>query len=325
MALIDQDVLESAALRARRVFALGGQKVARKLEAHAPPGVVALLDERYGGEADMLLDVFRPASVDGALPAIVWVHGGGWLGGSKDELAGYLKLVASKGYAVVGPGYALAPEHRYPTPPRQVMLALGYLRANAERLHLDPDRIVIAGDSSGAQIAAQVGALVTTPGYSDELGIAPTITRRQLRGLVLACGPYDLELAREADTPAGRRFLKTVLWAYSGRRRFLEDAVFATCSVANHLSPGFPPALITVGNVDPLRPHSELLVERLRAQGLEPETLFFPADHEPPLGHEYQFDLDTDAGRLFLERMLAFLERRLAEPTQPWALAGGTR
>lgn len=93
--------------------------------------------------------------------------------------------------------------------------------------------------------------------------------------------------------------------------------MFATCSVANHLSPGFPPALITVGNVDPLRPHSELLVERLRAHGLEPETLFFPADHEPPLGHEYQFDLDTDAGRLFLERMLAFLERRLAEPTQP--------
>ena len=90
--------------------------------------------------------------------------------------------------------------------------------------------------------------------------------------------------------------------------------MFATCSVANHLSPAFPPALITVGNADPLRPHSELMVERLRAHGLEPETLFFPGDREPPLSHEYQFDLDTDAGRLFLGRMLAFLERRLGEP-----------
>src|SRR5207344_1025692 len=121
-------------------------------------------------------------------------------------------------YAVVGPRYALAPEHRYPTPTRQVMRALGYLQAHAERLDLDPDRTVVAGNSAGAQIAAQVGALVTTPGYSDELGIAPTITPGQLRGLVLACGPYDLGLARPPGRTTGRRFLETVLWAYSGQR-----------------------------------------------------------------------------------------------------------
>jgi hypothetical protein len=69
---------------------------------------------------------------------------------------------------------------------------------------------------------------------------------------------------------------------------------------------------MTVGNADPLRPHSELLVERLRANGLEPQTLFFRTDYEPPLGHECQFDLDTEAGRVFLERMLAFLQERLA-------------
>ena len=46
--------------------------------------------------------------------------------------------------------------------------------------------------------------------------------------------------------------------------------------------------------------------------GAEVDTLFFPDDHQPPLGHEYQFDLDGDAGRLFLERLLAFLDGRLA-------------
>lgn len=61
---------------------------------------------------------------------------------------------------------------------------------------------------------------------------------------------------------------------YSGKRRFLDDPVFATSSVSDHLAPAFPPAFIAVGNADPLRPHSELLVERLRAQGIEPETLF---------------------------------------------------
>ncbi len=81
--------------------------------------------------------------------------------------------------------------------------------------------------------------------------------------------------------------------------------------MASYVSESFPPTLTTVGNADPLRPHSELLVERLRAKGIEPETLFFPLGQEPLLGHEHQFDLDTEAGQLFLEQMLSFLERHL--------------
>jgi len=69
-------------------------------------------------------------------------------------------------------------------------------------------------------------------------------------------------------------------------------------------------------DADPLRPHSELLAGKLRTQGAEPETLFFPVGYQPPLGHEYQFDLDTDAGQLFLERLLTFLRQRLAVPPQ---------
>jgi acetyl esterase/lipase len=159
---------------------------------------------------------------------------------------------------------------------------------------------------------------VTTPGYAGTVGVTPTMTPEQLRGLVLACGPYDLALLAEGSaTDTGRRLVKAVLWAYAGRRRYLDDPVFATMSVSEQVTPAFPPALVTVGNADPLRPHSELLVERLRANGVKTETLFFPTDHEPPLGHEYQFDLDSDAGRLFLERLLSFLRRRLAERPSP--------
>jgi acetyl esterase/lipase len=195
-----------------------------------------------------------------------------------------------------------------------MMAVLEFLRANAERYQLDPDRIAIAGDSAGAQIAAQLAALVTTPGYAAAVGVTPTITAAQLRGLVLACGPYDAGLAAQVSTPAGRRLIKATMWAYSGTRRFLHDPAFATWSVADHLTPGFPPALVTVGNADPLRSHSERLVERLRAQGVEAETLFYPDDHQPPLGHEYQFGLDSEEGRLFLERLLGFLEQRLGAP-----------
>lgn len=291
----------------RKVFAAGGARTARALARHAPTGVVTLADEPYGDGPDMLLDVHRPVSAGEPLPLLLRVHGGGFVGGSKNELAGWFRLLASKGFAVVGPRYSLAPEHRYPTPLEQMMAALEHLQANAGRLGIDPNRIAIAGDSAGAQIAAQVGALLTTPGYAEAVGIAPTITPARVRGLVLACGPYDLGL-----TGAGHRFAQVVLWAYSGTRHFLDDPVFATWSVTNHVTAAFPPTLITVGNTDPLRPHSELLAGKLRAHDVEVETLFFPGDHDPPLGHEYQFDLDGDAGQQFLGRMVEFLRRRLA-------------
>lgn len=306
-----------AALLVRKVFAASGAKLAMTLDRHAPANVLGLIDERYGPGPDMLLDVFRPASARGPLPLVVWVHGGGFVGGSKDELAGYFKLLASHGFTVAAPRYSLAPGHRYPTPLRQLMQALQYLQANAGRLLVDPDWIALAGDSAGAHIAAQAGALVTTPGYADAVGITPTVTSAQLRGLVLACGPYDLQLGRYASSPSGLLFVQAVLQAYSGSRRFLDDPAFAAWSITDHVSAAFPPALITAGNADPLRPHSELLAGRLRAKGADAQTLFFPAGHQPPLGHEYQFDLDTDAGQLFLDRLLTFLRQRLAAPPQP--------
>jgi acetyl esterase/lipase len=304
-----------AALLVRRAFAAGGAALAESLERHAPADVVTLLDERYGEEPDMLLDLYRPGGAEGPLPLVLWVHGGGWVGGSKEEIGGYCKLLAGAGLAVAAPRYSLAPEHRYPTPARQAMAALAFLRREAERLQLDADRIAVAGDSAGAHVAAQLGALVTTPGYAAALGVEPALAAEQLRCLVLACGPYDLELARRPASPLGRRFMRAVLWAYSGKRGFLDDPAFATWSVVDHVGPAFPPVLVTVGNADPLAPHSERFVAALRAQGVEPETVFFPDDHRPPLGHEYQFDLDGDAGRLFLERAVRFLHERLGAGT----------
>ena len=126
---------------------------------------------------------------------------------------------------------------------------------------------------------------------------------------MLACGPFDLSHAT-GGAAAGTRFMTTALWAYSGRRRFADDASLALASVVDHLTDAFPPTFVTVGNADPLRVHSEALAERLAARGVEVDTLFWPDGHEPPLGHEYQFDLDSEAGRLAFERMLAFLRRR---------------
>lgn len=76
------------------------------------------------------------------------------------------------------------------------------------------------GGRRDPRLAAQLAAVATTPGYAAAVGIDPTITSAQLRGAVLACGPYDLRLARQS-IESGSRFVQIVLWAYSGRRHFL--------------------------------------------------------------------------------------------------------
>jgi acetyl esterase/lipase len=299
------------ALLIRRVFAEGGARTKAVLDRHAPDGTIVTVGIRYGDEPEAVLDLTRSATATGPRPLVVWIHGGGWIGGSKDELLGYAKQLAAAGYTVATPDYPRAPEHRYPAPPREVMRALGHLLGRADELGIDPDRVVLAGDSAGAQIAAQVAALVTTPGYADEVGIAPTIAPERLRGAVLACGPYDRDLALASGTKDGRRLVRAIMWAYSGARSPRRDPRLASWSVTEHLSPAFPPTLVTVGSADPLRAHSELLARRLTEQGVAVDTAFWPDDHVPPLGHEYQFDLDTEAGRVFLHRMLGFLGERL--------------
>jgi acetyl esterase len=301
-----------AALLIRIPFDKQAITLNRALEKHVPEGVTARLNEHYDATAgDVHLDVFYPSEIENtgkALLTVVWVHGGGWISGSKDYIDSYLKILAGRGYTAVGVGYSIAPGHTYPTPVRQVNAALAYLAKNAQRLHVNPSRFVLAGDSAGAHIAAQVANVVTVPSYAKAMGIVPTIERPQLRGVILYCGAYDLKQAR-LDGPFGS-FLKTVLWSYSGEKNFTNDPRFATAAVINYVTPEFPPAFISAGNSDPLLPQSRAFAEVLVGRGVYVERLFFPNDYKPALPHEYQFDLDTDAGKLALERSVEFLPTR---------------
>jgi acetyl esterase/lipase len=295
----------------RRGFDDGAQKASDALKKHVPAGVVSRLGERYDpADRDAFLDVHYPAELEGTdrvLPTVVWVHGGAWVSGSKDLIANYLRVLAGRGFTVVGVDYTVAPAKVYPAPIVQVNRALAHLNGNARRLHVDGSRLLLAGDSAGSQIAAQMANIVSAPEYAAAVGISPSIGRSQLVGLVLHCGAYEVKLANLDGAFGG--FLRTVLWAYSGRKDFQDDVRFAMAWVVDRLTPAFPPSFISAGNADPLLPQSRVLADALTRRGVPVEVLFFPDDHHPPLSHEYQFDLDTEAGRLALDRSAAFIER----------------
>ena len=298
-----------AALLIRHAFERNARAISAALTPHVPAGVAAQLDLPYDAlDPHARLDVFYPVTLEPGQAApltIVWVHGGAWISGSKADIAGYARILAAHGYTVVGVDYALAPAHTYPTPVRQTNSALGYLQAHAARLHVDPSRLVLAGDSGGAHIVAQLANLITSAAYARRLGIVPAIGSAQLRGLILYCGAYDTVHVNLAGAFGG--FLRTVLWSYSGSRNFAADPAFASAAVIEYLTAAFPASFISAGNADPLASQSQAFAAALAAHGVRTDALFFPHDYRPALPHEYQFNLDSAAGRLALERSLEFL------------------
>jgi acetyl esterase/lipase len=301
-----------AAIRAlRRRFAATGAATNRALEDGAPSDVEWWFGEPYGPGRDERCDLYRPFDPTGSrsvLPTIAWVHGGAFVAGDPTDLRGWCCRLASRGFAVVAPSYSRAPEARYPTPVQQVLDLLAFLARERERLGIDPTRVVLAGDSAGAQIGAQVAAVLVDDDYAAAVGVECEAALPPPAGMLLCCGPYDLGLVDAHDGPFAN-FLTTVLWSYSGQRTFSTSPDFATFSVLRHLTPDFPPTFVTVGNADPLAPHTDALVDALRDQGVSVDDVRYPADHAPPLGHEYQFDLSLADARASFELMTAFAQR----------------
>jgi acetyl esterase len=287
----------------QKAFSRGDQASEAALEKHVPDNIVTRRDLAYGEGSDEKFDVNYREGTDRPLPTVVWVHGGGWVAGSKDGIANYLKVLAGHGYTTVAVEYSHGFGVTYPEPVEQVNAALGYLVRNPAELHIDPDAIVLAGDSAGAQIAAQLAIIITDPSYAGQMGISPSLER--LAAVLLLSGAYDIEQV-DLEGDFGW-FVRTVLWAYSGTRDFMNDERFRLVSVTNYVTRAFPPAFISSGNGDPLAPQAVALVQKLDELGVKVDSLFFPSGYSPSLPHEYQFNLDIPAGQEALERMLAFI------------------
>jgi len=292
-----------------------GMGTARGNEAYVPAGIHSDLDLVY--HDGMTLDVFRPASVSGPLPTIVWVHGGGFIGGIKAPLRPYLKILASHGFTTVNVEYTHAPEATYPTPVKQLSAALEYVRAHAGELGVDADQIVLGGDSAGAHIAGQTALAISDARYAADADLPRAIPATALRGAALFSGPFDLRLTN----PESRQmawFLNTVLWAYTGTKDFRTDPALASVSLPEHVTSSYPPTFLSTGPADPLLSHSESMAKALAAHGVDVTTLFFdPATTPDTVGHEYALALDTPQGKRAMVQLVAYLRRVTDGPEPP--------
>ena len=243
------------------------------------------------------LDIYQPRGASGPRPVVLWIHGGGFISTSAASVQDYAILLAHAGYTVASLDYSLAPGTRYPAPVRQGNAALRYLRANAARFGGDPDRVVVGGDSAGAQIAGQLAAVQTNPELARALGITPA---GPLRGVVLFCGLYDMRTVGTTGFPA----LRTYLWAYTGVRDWTSYPAIDQLSVTQQATSAYPATFLSVGDADPFQSQGTELAAALRARHVPVTTLLWHGQH---LNHEYQFNFGLPQARTAFQHTLTFL------------------
>ncbi len=108
------------------------------------------------GDRDLHVDIFRPDNGE-VYPALIMIHGGGWNSGDKSLQVPMAQQIAAKGYVTIPVEYRLIPEAVYPAGLHDIKTAVRWVRKNASKYGIDPDKIAVSGCSAGAQLATLVG------------------------------------------------------------------------------------------------------------------------------------------------------------------------
>ncbi|MEN8113608.1 MAG: alpha/beta hydrolase [Actinomycetota bacterium] len=217
-----------------------------------------------GPGGDLIIRVFTPERVNGTY---LYFHGGGWAMGAADYQDGRLEEISRRAnVAVVSVAYRLAPEHPYPAPADDAETAARWIVDNAAS-EFGTDRIVLGGSSAGAHLA--VTAMLRMRDRHDYTGFA---------GANLIYGFYDLSL-----TPSARNWGDRPLVMTTDLCRWFADVYADGADLTDpDVSPlyadvtGLPPALFTVGSLDPLLDDSLLMATRWSAAGNAAELLVVP-------------------------------------------------
>ncbi|MCX4734282.1 alpha/beta hydrolase [Streptomyces sp. NBC_01363] len=291
--------------------AVAARATVEAMGAAAPPFAVPegieLSEHRVPGAAgapEVPVTVFRPTGAGTALPAVLYVHGGGFILEEGDgDRALAARWAAELGAVVVAVRYRLAPEHPYPAATDDCYAALEWLAANAAGLGADPARIAVAGISAGGGLAAALALLARDRG-----------------GPELCFQLLDIpELDDRLETPSMREFTDTPVWnrpnavhswrAYLGADRDPAAPVpaYAAPARAEDLS-GLPPAYVAVSDLDPLRDEGLDYAQRLVRAGVPTELHLFPGTFHGAAG----FVPDTAVTRRMSEGALDALRRGLA-------------
>jgi len=262
-------------------FYISATRSDRKRDAAIPlpSGVTEFRNISYGSHGkDNLLDVYLPEGTSAPLPTIVSIHGGGYVYGSKEIYRRYGMDMAKRGFAFVNFNYRLSPKWKFPTPLADTNAVMEWIVQNAHRYHLDPDRIILVGDSAGAQMTSQYAAMQTNPEYGSRFGLK--LANIRIRAIGLNCGLYDLsDMARKP-----RRGMHK---DYFGKLPADDARFLALESITDQ----YPPAYITTGTEDFLRELAQPMYDFLRSKGIPAEWKCYGREGDKEVSHVFHVNI----------------------------------
>lgn len=269
--------MEGNYLELRRIFKENDDK--RDADFRTPEDVVRYDDLTYGADATFhVLDVYRPLGVDGNLPVIVSVHGGGFVYGDKERYQYYCMDLARRGFVVVNFSYRLAPETKFPAPIEDMSLVFVWMRSNAKMYGMDLSHIFAVGDSAGAHILTMYAAAMTNKEYAKTLQSLYGVQIEQickLSGVGLNCGEYMGRVSEE--------IMSSYLPTGSNDEYDLVD-------LPQYITSKFPPAYMMTAPGDFLKDRPYVMIKAFTENNV-PFIHRMYGNEERPLGHVFHCDL----------------------------------
>jgi len=245
-----------------------------------PTGVTECRNISYGPHGTWnLLDVYYPDGTDRPLPTIVSIHGGGYVYGSKEIYRRYGMDMARRGFAFINFNYRLAPKWKFPAPLADTNAVLEWVRMNAHRYHLDPERILLLGDSAGAQLTSQYAAMHTNPRYAALFGL--NMAEVKIRAVGLNCGRYEM-------STWGKKNRKGLALDYLGKDF---DGSDPRLKVLEAINSSYPPAFITTAANDFLRENAEPMCRFLREKGVACQWKCYGTPEQKHIGHVFHVNI----------------------------------
>lgn len=252
-------------------FGVASPALANPAEQDTPPAEIVFEKNIEYSNPDgqhLQLNMARPKNAKGPLPCVVCIHGGGFRAGKRDGYDGLIQNLARNGFAAVTVSYRLAPKYQFPAAVHDTKAAVRWVRANAAKYGIDPDRIGVTGGSAGGHLAQFLGV---TPGVAEFEGDGgnPNVSS-QVKCVVNVYGPSDFTKSYGKSVDAAE-----VLPLFLGGNLQTALPAHIRSSPLNWVTPNAAPTLCIHGTEDKYVAHEQAvwMIDRLKASGVEAQLL----------------------------------------------------